>query len=260
MLFSTPSLFAEIEYHKLLTLFPETLGRNGSWKQEEIEIATDPYEIQRIVKLNIQRLQRLGFSKEESERYSQIGVIAEDQYWMWIRDAVTFPGGIPGTYNRIVWKHALSGTPGAVILPLLSNGKIVVNINFRHATRSWEMELPRGARKDTETSVAAAKRELFEETGCTAQKMVYLGEVAPDSGLVSGTIDVYLCQVAAKKLPQPDEGEAIAQNLDLSVSEILQAFQKGYIITDIKGVKTKVHCRDSFLSYALLQAQLRKLI
>lgn len=253
-------LIAEIDYHKLLSQFPETLGRHGSWKQNEIEIATDPSEIKRIEKLNIQRLIRLGYTKEEAKAFSKIGVIAEDQYWMWIRDAVTFPGGIPGTYNRILWKESLTGSPGVVILPILSTGKIVVNINFRHATRCWEMELPRGARKQGEESEITAMRELREETGCTSKQLVYLGEVTPQTGVVSGVFEVFLSHVQSKQARRQDDGEAIALNLEMSLKEINEAFLKGYLITDIKGIKTKVYCRDPFFSFALMQAQLRKLL
>lgn len=254
------AVFADIDYDKILRQFTETLGRNGSWKQGEIEIATSPEEIRLIEKQSCQRLIRMGHSKANAEKFSRVGIIAEDNYLLWVRDAVTFPGGIPGTYDRIIWKCGLKGPCGVVILPVLPNNRIIVNINFRHATRSWEMELPRGGCREKETIHESAARELKEETGCVAKEFILLGNFTPDTGLISASIPVFFGKVSERKERHQDHSEAIAVNIDLSLDEIKEAFVKGYIIIDIKGVKTKVLCRDGYFSYALLQALWQKLI
>ncbi len=250
----------DTEYPKLLQEFSEAMGRNGCWRQGEIEIATSPQDIQRIQKQCCQRLVRKGYSKSSAEKYTQIGVISEDPYWIWVRDAVTFPGGIPGTYDRIVWRTGLTGTPRVAIFPVLPNNKIVVNINFRHATRSWEMELPRGTPLQKESAEEAARRELKEETGCIAKKLILLGNVAPETGLVSGIVPVYFGKVSSRKARHQDESEAIIMNKELTLDEIKCAFNKGYIITPINGIETKVYCRDPFFSFALLQATWKSLL
>jgi len=256
----TSSLFAKSSYHDLYDQFPEVMGRLGSWKQGEIEITTNPSEIKKIENHCYQRLLRKGYSSEEAKQYSQVGIVAEDQYWMWVRDAVYFPGGVMGTYERIFWKTGLLGPSGAVILPVINNTKVVVNINFRHATRSWELELPRGGRNLEESAEEAAVRELKEETGCLVNKLTLLGSMAPDSGIIGGTVPVYLGTVNKRTPRQQDESEAIALNLEVSVQELKEAFIKSYLIIDIKGKKTKVYCRDPYLSFALLQATWQKLI
>ncbi len=249
-----------MDYQKLLKQFPESFGRQGSWQRGEIQIASTPSEIKRIEKLTSQRFIRMGYSKEDAERYSHTGIIAEDHYWVWIRDAVTFPGGVPGTFDRIVKKSGLTGPPGVVVLPVLPDKKIVVNINFRHATRAWEMELPRGSREGEEAAEQTALRELKEETGYLANKFIMLGTLAPETGVISAVVPVYFCQVREKKERHHEDTEAIALNIEMTLEEIREAFTKGYMTTDIKGIKTKVYCRDPFLSYAVLQATWRKLI
>lgn len=253
-------LCANVDYHKLIEQFPEMFGRTGCWKHGEIEIATHPDEIKKIEKLTTQRFIRMGYSEETAQKYSTCGIIAEDHYWMWIRDAVTFPGGIAGTYDRIIWKTGLTGTPVTVIFPVIENKKILVNVNFRHATRSWEIELPRGARRANETPEEAAMRELQEETGCCTKNLTHLGNLAPETGVISGIIPVYYARVNTRTAPHQDESEAIATHLELSEKDIEEAFQKGYIIVKIKGQLTKAYCRDPFFCYAYLQAKWKRLI
>lgn len=257
---SLSTLTADIDYHKLIADFPETLGRCGSWKQGEIEIASEPNEIHRIEKAVHARFKRMGYSKEDAKAYSTCGIIAEDHYWIWIRDAVNFPGGIPGTYNRIVMKSGLKGAPGSVVLPYLESKKILLNIQFRHATRSWELELPRGSREEGETPKDAAARELKEETGSVSNDLIFLGDLAPETGIMSGTIPVFFARVNKRYERHKEESEAIAKNCEMTEKEIEEAFLKGYAIIRIKGQLTKVYCRDPYLSFALLQAKWRKLI
>ena len=72
--------------------------------------------------------------------WSRIGVVYEDPYLIVLRDAVRRPDGSLGTYARTL---PASGAAGAAVLPLL-DGKIVLLRRFRHATRKWHLEIPRG--------------------------------------------------------------------------------------------------------------------
>ena len=162
------------QYLQLYKQYSKIFGPTGSWKKGEIEVILNPEQIKKIQRQTKLRLMSNGIEEKNAQYWSQVGIIAEDNYWLWIRDAVIFPSGVFGTYDRIVVKHSLEGPPGAAILPMLSNKKIVVNVNYRHATRSWEIELPRGNRKKQESLEQAARRELKEESGCLP---VWVGRV-----------------------------------------------------------------------------------
>jgi ADP-ribose diphosphatase len=110
---------------------------NGRHQNGEIEIVTDPTEIFSVQKVQENRLLRKGFSEIDAIEFSRIGIVREDQYWIWLRDAVYFPKGVAGTYDRLVLKSELKNNPpGVAVLPVLPSGHIVLNLNYRHATRS----------------------------------------------------------------------------------------------------------------------------
>jgi ADP-ribose pyrophosphatase len=247
-------------YLDLIKEHPKAFGPLGQWQNGEIEITLSPEKIQRIENQSRLRLISKGIDETEAEKWSSVGIVAEDNYWIWIRDAVIFPSGVYGTYDRLMWKSGLDGSPGVVILPLLSSKKIVVNINYRHATRSWELELPRGHKKDGESPEKTAARELKEETGYQIAKTTQLGTMAPDTGALTSLVPVFCGEVSHSGESAKEYSEAILHNPAFTKEEIKQAFGRGYMEVPIKGELVQVNCRDPFLAYALLQAELKGLL
>ena len=143
----------EVSRHRYLELvkqYPHLVLPRGDATQGEIEILLNEEKMALIEK-------KLG---------RDVGVVKEDRYWIWINDACRFPSGNEGVYGRILWVRGLeSPAQGVAVMPITSEGKIVLNCNFRHSTRSWEIELPRGLVNPGETAEDAAKREASEETG-----------------------------------------------------------------------------------------------
>jgi ADP-ribose pyrophosphatase len=234
---------------------------NGNYREGEIEVVIDPAEISRIQKVQENRLLQKGFSTEKAIEFSRIGVVYEDPYWIWLRDAVYFPKGIAGTYNRLFWKSELKqDVPGVAVLPILPSGEVVLNLNYRHATRSWELELPRGGLQPQETIEAAALRELKEETGLVPSSVIFLGEMAPDTGVLSSVIPVFMGKISVREESSPEYSEAIAGLVSFTKNELKEGLIRGFLEVSIEGKKKQVPLRDSFLTFALFQADIRKLI
>jgi ADP-ribose pyrophosphatase len=182
----------------------------------------------------------------------------QDKYWLWINDACIFPSGHKGVYGRILWVKSLESCPGVVVMPVMSDGKIVLNCNFRHATRSWEIELPRGAINFGEEIEAAAKRETMEETGMLVDYLSLLGEVPPDTGLTNTVVPVFIAKVIEKQASHQEESEAIEEILFLTVQEIKQAFLQGYHECNVRGIQKQIPFRDPFLAYAIFMYELKQ--
>jgi ADP-ribose pyrophosphatase len=224
------------DYFNLLEKHP-LLGPLGDYKKGEIEIVTDPLKMDEIA----------------SQTGRKVGVIYKDKFWIWLNDAVKFPNGKTGVYGRLMWVKSLTGAPGVAVMPILPNGKIVLNLNYRHATRSWEFELPRGVINEGETPDLAAAREAKEETGLILDELNYLGEIAPDTGMTNTIAKVYLAKVKEKGIATPEDSEAIEGIYAFTFDELKEGFIKGYLLND----GHQIPLRDPFLSFALFQAILR---
>ncbi|MBX7067549.1 MAG: NUDIX hydrolase [Parachlamydiales bacterium] len=250
LFFATAIYAGQISYLDVL----ERLGSSfGDHNKGEIEIVAEPEHIEKIETFQKQQLMQKGYSEKEAASFSKVGIVAQDQYWIWIRDAVVFPNGTPGTYDRLVWKNQLhSPHAGVAVLPIMPDGKIALNLNYRHATRSWELEIPRGMIKMGETGEQAALREMKEETGLTPSSIEYLGEMAPDSGTIGTIVPIYIAYGSQEGLSNIEYSEAIAGNLAYPIEEIQKGFSQGYLMVNGE----KIPMRDPFLAFALLKREL----
>jgi ADP-ribose pyrophosphatase len=100
---------------------------------------------------------------------------------------------------------------GAVtILPLDNEGRILFIRQYRHATGKELLELPAGTLDPAEAPEKCALREIREETGYAAGKLIKIGEFFLAPGYSTEYMHVYL---ASELRPDPlpgDEDEFIS--------------------------------------------------
>ena len=257
------------KYSDYLTKFPKLnreLGSNDHTKGA-YEIYHEKEDIERVRKVTYNRLYTKsigqGFSSSESHalavKGSRIGVVWEDQYWLWIRDSVINPQGVEHTYNRMVQKSDLDRPGGVAALPITitSDGKkIILQLAHRHATCSFEMEIPRGSSKPSETPVDTALREVKEETGyvCDKNNLLDLNCIAVDSGLTASVIPIFMGIVQAEEETKHDKTEAIQGKYAFTFEQIKEGYAKGYLDVHVNGEMKQIPFRDPFTDHALLAA------
>lgn len=225
------------EYLSLLENHSTALGPIGSHQQGEIELITD--------------LEKMWEIEQKTGR--SIGICGRDKYWIWINDPVLFPSGAYSVYGRFLWNQGLEGTPGVCVVPLDSrNGMIYLICQYRHCTRSWEIELPRGGCEAGEPIWSAAARELKEETGFEAEKMRRIGEIASDTGATGTIVPLIFCEVKEQGERTPEDTEAIELVFALSVKECREGLLRGFLPVTIRGREVNVPMRDPFLALALI--------
>ncbi|MGW7351924.1 NUDIX hydrolase [Streptomyces sp. NPDC054784] len=152
-----------------------------------------------------------------------VGVVYSDRFITVVRDAVRFPDGRLGLHVRIL---PTSGTPGVVVLPLLGPAPELVLIeHYRHPTRSWHVEAPRGFGEPDAEATASAVRELGEELGTAPDELVHLGALHPDSGLLSSRVELYAARISAIGDLGAEEG--IRRTRVVSVAEAEDLIREG---------------------------------
>src|SRR5579862_9746591 len=106
-LFCIQSLCADTSLDRYFSCMQQLAQPNGNFREGEIEVIINSEEISQVQKIQENRLLKKGFSATDAAEFSRIGIVNEDQYWIWLRDAVYFPKGVPGTYDRLLWKSEL---------------------------------------------------------------------------------------------------------------------------------------------------------
>lgn len=87
------------------------------------------------------------------------------------------------------------------IIPLTPDDQVVMIEQWRHGTRTVELETPGGLMDEGEGIEAAAKRELLEETGYVPEKVVELGTCFPNPSFQSNR-QHYLLATGCRKVAE----------------------------------------------------------
>jgi 8-oxo-dGTP pyrophosphatase MutT (NUDIX family) len=99
--------------------------------------------------------------------------------------------------------HTIKCNNWVNIIGITDDKKVVLAEQFRHGIRNLTLEIPGGCIDDTDTSPAeAARRELLEETGYSADTWSLLGEIHPNPAILDNLCYTYLAE-GIKKIEEP---------------------------------------------------------
>ena len=144
------------------------------------------------------------------------------------RDTVRLPNGQTALREYVV--H-----PGAVaIIPLLADGQVVLERQFRYPLRREFIEFPAGKLEAGEDPLICGKRELAEETGYVADRWHHVTTLHPVIGYSDERIEIYLAEGLTRSVAKLDDEEFL-EVMSVPVSTALQWLAEGQI-TDAKTV------------------------
>ena len=102
-------------------------------------------------------------------------------------DEVRCPNG------KLAKRDVIDHNGGVCVAPLTDEGELIFIRQFRYAYEETLLELPAGKLEKGETADTeeAGRRELAEETGATADRMIELGVFYPTCGYCNEKIYLY---------------------------------------------------------------------
>jgi ADP-ribose pyrophosphatase len=156
------------------------------------------------------------------------GVVYDGPFLKVERDQVRLPDG--KTSHRELIRH-----PGAVvILPLLPDGRVLLERQFRYPNSQVFIEFPAGKIDPGEDHLACARRELQEETGYTASTWRFVCTIHNAIAYSDEHLELFLAEGLVAGEPRLDDGEFL-ETFTATVPELLEMVRRGEI-TDVKTV------------------------
>jgi ADP-ribose pyrophosphatase len=130
-----------------------------------------------------------------------------------------------------VLREVVRHTGSVVVLATVKDGReplVLLERQYRHAAESYLWELPAGRIDKGEKALAAAKRELLEETGYTARHWKKILKFYASPGFVAEPMTVFWARGLKAGPAQPEADEVIEQHL-VPLSKAVRMVLRGTI-------------------------------
>ena len=131
-------------------------------------------------------------------------------------------------------REVVEHSGGVCVVPVDDDGNVYMVRQFRYAVGKTILEIPAGKLEKGEEPFEAAKRELSEETGFTADNWTSLGKMYPTPGYCSETLRVYLARGLTAGEMHLDDGEILTAE-KLRLDDVMEMIMNGEI-SDAKTV------------------------
>lgn len=156
-------------------------------------------------------------------------------------DEVLLPNGRRA--RREVCEHV----GGVGVLPVDRSGNIILVRQFRYPYDTELLEIPAGKLDHgAEDFTACGARELKEETGCTAGRIVPLGAQYPSPGFLTEVVHLFAALDLNEGEMQPDEDEFV---------EVVRL-----PIAEVEAMIARDEIRDAKTIVAMYRARLKGLL
>lgn len=156
--------------------------------------------------------------------------IVYDNPWITVReDHVLNPGGGENQYGHIHFKNR-----AIAIVPVDKDGNTWLVGQDRYTLGEYSWEVPMGGAAEDEEPLAAAKRELKEETGLSADKWTNVLHLHLSNSITDEEGFVFIAEDLTESEPEFDETEKI-EIRKMALSEALKMVHRGKI-TDAMSV------------------------
>jgi 8-oxo-dGTP pyrophosphatase MutT (NUDIX family) len=147
--------------------------------------------------------------------------IVYDNPWIEVTHRnVLNPNGNPGIYGVVHFKHL-----AIAVVPIDDEGFTWLVGQYRYTLDAYSWEVPEGGGKLDDLPLAAAKRELLEETGITATTWLEIGEIHTSNSVTDERGIIFVAKDLNFGEAEPEDTEQLELrkvHLDEAVEMILR--------------------------------------
>lgn len=151
-------------------------------------------------------------------------IVYKNPYITVVEDKVIKPDGKEGVYAYIKLR------PTVGIVALDKNSSIYLCKQFRYIFKDESWEIPRGFIEDNELPEMAARRELKEEAGLEAGKVISMGSLRLSIGTIDEQCKVFLAQDLASVSNFRVQTEEIEVIKLFPLNDVLSMIAEGEIV------------------------------
>ena len=150
-------------------------------------------------------------------------------------------------HGRRARREVCEHVGGVGVLPVDRSGNIILVRQFRYPYDTELLEIPAGKLDHgAEDFTACGARELKEETGCTAGRIVPLGAQYPSPGFLTEVVHLFAALDLTEGEMQPDEDEFV---------EVVRL-----PIAEVEAMIARDEIRDAKTIVAMYRARLKGLL
>ena len=146
----------------------------------------------------------------------------QNDHWSYKIDEFQLENGERGVY------HYVHTSGSSMVIPVTSDGKILMVKQFRYLNERESIEFPCGGMEEGISYKENALKELREETGFSTETLLEIGEFAPFTGASDEICKVFLARNLFHS-PLPKDATEEFELLDKTPKEIEELINKNII-------------------------------
>lgn len=201
-------------YLSLIKQYPNVFDNTSG----ELEIVVD----KKILYEEQEKLYAAADMKNQPRSWYDLGVVAQDEWVVVLRDLVKFPNGKYGRYIRMLNRKSQLEQSGKDVVVLIKCGNLFLLVkHFRHDDRAWHWECPRGFGEKGLSAKENALKEIQEETGLTVIKIQQINNY-------DDRVAYFLAECNGTFI-NTDKTETISDNIFVTFEKFKQMIIDGFV-------------------------------
>lgn len=129
--------------------------------------------------------------------------------------------------GQTVYAQVLEYDDEVMVFALTKKQEVVLIRQYRHGLQKSILELPGGSVDKYESPLAAAKRELFEETGYVSETFIEVGHGSPNPAIYTSVIHYFLALNVEQIGNQSNDEAEIVELFLIPLDEVINLAKNG---------------------------------